>query len=213
MATAVIDCDFDSVARFEGGTTYSQATTGTTIRIRRDGTPTSSTDEDGRIQFRFPLSSLPTGVTVTDSTIQANMTSTGEAAGEDVNVHAYNSTGDDDPNSDTAQQKYDRSIGGSALVQLITGGGAAGSYSADLGATADGQIQGNIDSPDIYSLGMSYDAQWDNADINTFEAIENAGTDPATLTVVYTEPSGAGARLIGSRLVNNSMLVGGRLVA
>ncbi len=187
MATAVIDCDFDSGAAFSGAGGYAEAELGAQVALRHDTAPAAG-NSIVRMQLRFPLAGVSADSTVTDSDLQCNKTAETVAAGEDINVHAYNSTGDDDPDADAAQAKYDRSIGGSALVQLV--GNGTGTVTADLTVTADAQIQGNITTPGIYTIGLAPDADWDDADSITIEAIENAGTDPATLTIVFTPPAG-----------------------
>lgn len=165
-----IDCDFDS---YNDGA--SEFETDTIVQVNVSGK---------RAQFRFPLTSIPTTPAINDSSIQFNVISENVEAGEGVAVHAYNGTGDDDPNADNGSTKNTRSIGGTALVALIDTSDT-GSKTADLGATADGQILGNISSPGFYSLGFTENG-FDLGEVIDIEAIENAGTDPATLTIDYT---------------------------
>lgn len=187
MSTAVIDCDFDSHTRDQGGGTITEDEGGVLI-VRHDTAPSSSANAIKRIQLRFPLSAITAGSDVTDVSLQILATGETVAAGEDVNVHAYNSTGDDDPDPDAAGTKHSRSIGGTALGQII--GNGTGSKTLDLGTTADGQVEGNLTTPGIYSIGMAPDTtDWDDADEINYQHIEDAGTDPATLTVTYTAPA------------------------
>jgi len=105
-------------------------------------------------------------------------------AGEVLPVHAYAGTGDDDPEADSGTNRYNKSDDGTALVNMVINE-TTGSKIGDLGTTADGQIQGNIDSPDIYSIGLSDDGLFESNESCQIESIENAGTDPATLIVDY----------------------------
>lgn len=58
--------------------------------------------------------------------------------------------------------------------------------------------QGNISSPGRFTAAMTWSTGVSTGEFGTFEAIENAGTDPATLTVDYTEPAGTAVKeLIG----------------
>ena len=177
--TAVIDADFDSYVTFDGSS-YVQNETATTVRIQASDGFTIT-----RGQVRFPLTSITDGSTVSDTDIQFNVTSENVEAGEGVQFGAYNDTGDDDPDPDTAQNKYLRSNVNDAIwVQVDCS--TTGSKTGDLGASADAVVQGNLASPDLIALGIQAWLQ-DSGEVVLFEAIENAGTDPATLTVVYTE--------------------------
>lgn len=175
-----IDCTFNSYADAAGGEVEGGAGINN-VNVRQDDTASLHQ----RTQLRFPLSSLPTGATINDADLQVNKTSENVEAGEDVNVHAYNATGDDDPDADTGATKFSRSAGGTALVGMT--GDGAGSITVDLTATADLQIEGNIDSPDIYSLGLINNGTWEDNEQVQIEAIDNPGTDPPTLIVDYTE--------------------------
>ena len=176
MPTAVID------AAYDGETTASLKTdTGSTFQL--SGT-------DGGVErpyWRFSLSSITAGSTVDDSDFQCNVTAETLTGTDQVNINAYNSTGDDDPELDAAATAHTR-CAGTTLVSETALYQSTGSKSSDLGATADSQIQGNISSPGFYSIAMTH-TNFGAADTMDIEAIENVGTDPATLTVVYTEPT------------------------
>lgn len=179
---ATIDCDWDARSDSDGATDA----TLTTVTV---GFPATAVQRTG--QLRFPLSSITAGATVNDSDLQGNLTSSTMEAGEGWQVQAYNDTGDDDPEADSGATRFTRSTNGSVLVSDANGT-STGSRSVDLTATADGQIQGNISSPAIYSLGLRHlGADSGTNDIVAIESIENAGSDPATLTVDYTEAGGA----------------------
>lgn len=171
-----IDVEYDSDINVGG----SGSATGTALRID------NSAENVRRTQLRFPLSAITAGSTINDSDLQFNVVSETVEAGEGINVQAYNDTGDDDPESDTGTTKYNRSGGGTTFVSVDCS--STGSKTGDLGATADGQIAGNITSPAFYSIGLNH---WghEEDELSNIEAIENAGTDPATLTVDYTAPA------------------------
>ncbi len=172
---ANIDADFDSES---DGTTESE--TGIVARVSgTDASPTFTA------QFRFPLSSIPSGARINDAVVQFNVTAENLAGSEGIDVRSYGTAGDDDPDTDTAANKKTKSNGGTTLVTITTS--ATGSKTGDLGTTADSEIQGNIVSPGRYSLGFNPNSLMDSGDSVSIEAIENSGSDPATLTLDYTQ--------------------------
>ena len=178
--TAVIDTDFDGSATSTG----TQNLVGTSVDVGNE------TGLIRRAFFRFPLSSIAAGSTVTDSDLQFNISSETVEASEGIDVRSYNTDGAADPEADAAADKYTRCNGGGvSLITLVTNS-VSGSQSLDLTATADAQIAANLASTVLYTssmIGLLTDAGTDDRTI--IESIENAGTDPATLTVVYTEPA------------------------
>lgn len=179
---ANIDADFDGYAESDGG-----STTGTTITVQRGG----GFDEPRRVFIRFPLAVLPTGVTVNDVSLQFNKTSESVEVGEDIEARSYNSIGDDDPQADDSDTQFVSCATGT-IRATITGDGT-GSISVDLGTAVDAEVEGNIDSPDRWSVGLVGDADWESSETVVIEAIENAGTDPATLIVDYSTAGADGA--------------------
>lgn len=177
MATAVIDCDFDSHANFSGA----ESETGTTVTV---GNVSSVTH---RPQFRFPLSGITAGSTINDSDFQFNVvTNNGMDLADSFNARDY---GTSDPDTDNAATKFANSANTSPLY---TGGlvfNTTGSKTHDLGTTADTDIAARLSSPGWLTIAIQ--GVSDGTENALIEAIENAGTDPATLTVDYTEPSGA----------------------
>ena len=185
---ATIDVGFDSYATDPSSGADTETEDGTTLTVGLG--EFFGTTFVNRVQLRFPLSSITAGSTVNDSDLQFNVTSANANNIEDA-VHAYNNTGDDDPDPDTPTTKLSRSIAGTALVAGSSLFTSTGSKSVDLGTTADGQIEGNINSPAIYSLGLKGRETGVVSVQSLIEAIENAGSDPATLTVDYTAAGGA----------------------
>lgn len=185
MATAIIDCDFDSEAADD---TTSGSEVATTVRVADE---VEAGSVDYRTQLRFPLTSISASA-VTDSDLQFNVTAENVEAGEGVSIHPYNDTGDDDPDADSIADKFTRSTSATTFTTLIDCS-STGSKTGDLGTTADSIILGNLTSPGFISLGVrNSGVTIDTGETVSIEAIENAGTDPATLTVVYTEAA-AGA--------------------
>lgn len=178
--TATIDCDFDSFASSDG----TQDEVGTTVSVAIVGGVTR------RPQWRFPLASITASPTVSDSDFQALEAGAALETNETLNVNGYNPDGDD-PDVDSAANKYAKSVGGTTYITNTTAFSnvASTSVSVDLGVTADADIQANVDVADRFTISMApTGANWSN-DVASFEAIEGAGTDPATLTVVYTSGS------------------------
>ena len=108
-------------------------------------------------------------------------------------VKPYNATGDNDPDLDDGATKNTRSTNGATLVTIDTS--TTGSKTGDLTATADDHILGNLSSPGFYSLAFTQ-TLFDLGEVIDIEALENAGTDPATLTVTWTPA--ASARMLAS---------------
>ena len=177
-----IDAAFDSQST-DGGV---QDETATTVKV-------GNTGPLFRGQWRFSLSAITAGSTINDATIQVNVTSvTAVDVGDVINYHSYNDTGDDDPDPDTAATKYTRSGAGTARVSP-TGYNTTGSKTHDLGTTVDTEIAGNLTTPGFWSMGNKPGAGIGEDESFLIEAIENAGTDPATLTVDWTAPAAGGA--------------------
>ncbi len=181
MTTLAIDAAYDGHV----SATASVNDTGTTMGV---GFPSIATTTEFRSYVRFSLSGITAGSTVTDTSLQINVTVEAMEAGEGFSARPYNTTGDDDPEPDSGATKFTRAGNGSVYVSDTSS--STGSKTLDLGTTADTDVQGNISSPAIFSLGIThFGADSGSTDDASFETNENAGTDPATLTVVYTEPS------------------------
>src|SRR5690606_2122829 len=118
--------------------------------------------------WRFPLSALPTA-TVNDVTFQVNVVIENIEAGDLTHLNAYDSDGQADPESDDAATFY-TNCGGTTLVTDNSEFHTTGSKIIDLGVTATGQVEGNIGSPDRWSLGMT--ATYNIIENVHFEAIE-----------------------------------------
>lgn len=173
---ATIDTDADGFGEDDGGGNF----TGVSLAIRNEGSGTNR-----RAATRFPLGAIPAGATINSVDVQWNTTITN--ASSVLSIKAYDTGGDDDPAADTNTDVHTKADAGTAYVTGNTGLTTTGSKTASLGATAATDLEGNITSPARYSLG------WVRTDVIAgsagIEAIENAGTDPATLTVDYTAAS------------------------
>jgi hypothetical protein len=191
VVTSNIDADYDGWT--DAGTTTD---TSTSIGVAL-GTFAA---ELQRSFLRFPLGVITLGATVSDVTLQFNVIAEDVEAGEGVNIRPYNTNGDDDPDAAT----------GSVLATQDCS--STGSKTGiDLGATADSQVAGNISSPGWYSLGMTH-LSLDSSEEVTVESIENAGSDPATLTVVWTAAAAGFGSLVTPRLIRG-ILTNSRLVS
>ena len=207
-SVANIDVDFDSTAIYQGGTTYSEDETSVGLIVRFDTAPGSAANSIKRLQLRFPLASIASATAINDVVIQGEEASETVEAGEDVNVYAYNATGDDDPDGDTAETKYNRSIGGSVLAQLV--GNTAGTKSVDLGASADTIVAGNLSSPGFVSFGLADDGEWEDAEQTTWAALEATSTAPFILIVDYTAPTAALTGTITASVTESDIVAGGK---
>lgn len=180
MATAVIDTDFDSYAINTGGV-YTESETSTTVF----GGIASTNIR--RAQFRFPLSGIAAGSTVSNSTVQFDTDNILDVANGTADILSYGTGGDDDPDVDSATDKYNKSASGTTYLSATSAFGALGSTGElDLGATADSHIEGNISSPARFSLAVKRTTESGTNDRAEIQALEHADTDPATLTVTYT---------------------------
>lgn len=177
MTVSNIDCDYDG-----------QVTSAAAVNDTGTGCGWGLNGVDIRAFIRFPLSvTIMAGSTINDVDFQGNVNFSQMEGTETTLIRPYNTTGDDDPQPDSGANKYTRAANGSNLIST-TVFDTTGSKTVDLGTTADGQVQGNISSPGIYSLGLS-GGGLSGVDTTQIEAIENAGTDPATLIVDWTAPA------------------------
>ena len=176
MTVSNIEVDFDSEATDAGA---GSEITGDLDCVFNFSTVTQN------FQLRFPLGVITVGSAINDSTLQWNVLSESLEAGEGGGPNLYNGTGDDDPDADDLITKYNRS-NGTPLVTIDCS--STGSKTGDLGATADTAIAGNLSSPGFISFGVT-PVGFENAEAFDIEAIENAGSDPATLTVDWTPPA------------------------
>lgn len=169
-----IDCDFDSDAASDG---TEAETPNTAIK-----TGIGNTGVEQRGQFRFPLSSITAGATINDSDLQLNQIAAANVdAGDTV---AFNKYGTSDPDTDSAATKFTNSAG--ATYVSSSGLNGTGSRSFDLGTTADSDIAAQLSSPGRFTIGTDPTTGFAANELINWEAIEHAGTDPATLTVDYS---------------------------
>lgn len=145
---------------------------------------------------RFPLASVG-GPTVNDADVQVNITSENIETTDTANLYSYNSTGQTDPSGDagTPSTMLSRAGAGSVIATETTNYQTTGSKSTDLGATGKSHLAAALAaSSTYYSIGWECIAN-SNFENYQFEAIENAGTDPATLTVDYSSSTPAALTL------------------
>lgn len=165
---ADIDADFDSYVNSSG----TESEGGTTLTV---GIQTLTY----RAQTRFSLASISTPINDVDW--QGNVAGVSQVdAGDAVSWNQY---GTSDPDTDSAATKYTNS-GGTSYV-TATGMNTTGSKTVDLGTTADTDVGNQVSSPGWFTVGIAPSTGFATPETFIFEAIENAGTDPATLTVDY----------------------------
>lgn len=185
MTTATIDCDFDA---FVNSTASVYSKTGTNIDVGFLSTTTR------RGIFRFPLTSIAAGSTINDTDWQGNESSASSAdVGDVIRINQY---GTSDPDTDAAATAF--SNAGGTQYSTFTGLNATGSKTADLGTTADTDVQNQITSPGWFTVGLAPSTGMADPELPQIEAIENAGSDPATLTVDYTAPAAGTVRNLAS---------------
>ena len=170
---ATIDTDYDA---------HTSATTknDTATVLRCAGGVTA------RAACRFALSSITAGSTINDVDFQYNITTA--TAGATYTIRPYGAGGAGDPAPDTAATMFAAIIAQSAYITADTAPATTGSKTHDLGTTADSDVAAAL-AGGTFAIGWQEDG--DNHDAR-IEAIENAGTDPATLTVDYTAPAAGG---------------------
>lgn len=184
MTTTAFETDYD--ADVSNG--ISKATGGTTVRV-------SGLTNARRCAWRFPYAgSLDTATSVTDVTLQINVTAENVESTDTVNFNMYGTDAQGDLEADSAAT-MNTNCAGTTLVSVTTEIQATGSATVDLGASADSQVLANVGSPDRFTVGMTQ-TNFASTEEVSFEAIENAGTDPATLTVVWTAPGGLALRTL-----------------
>lgn len=175
MTVTAIDATFDSYAHSDG---TQDETSATLLVAASDG----SVLKAAQIKFAT-VTPLAGASAVSDSTLQINVTVENVEAGEGVTVHSYFADGvSSDPDTDTGANKYARSDDG-ALVDIDCS--STGSKTGDLTAAADAEILASVSGVGYWSAGL---VQWAQEAFESvsIEALENAGSDPATLTVTWT---------------------------
>lgn len=174
--TVNIDCDFDCGVTGTGAAT---SDTGTTHSAGND----AGDAPDRSVIFRFPLSSIPNTVGVTDVDLQVNVTADDAETNDLIEIHCYHTVPGTDPSPDSAATRWTRSSNGTEYTTYDANG--TGSRTFDLGTTADADVEGELADTDLCSIAFYPDGTMDASEESTIEAIENVGTDPATLVVTY----------------------------
>ena len=170
---ATIDTDYDAH-------TSATSKNATATELRCAGGVTA------RAAGRFSLASITAGATINDVDLQYNITVA--AAGATYTIRPYGAGGAGNPEADVAADMFAAIIAQAAYITADTAPQSTGSKTHDLGTTADSDVAAAL-AAGTFAIG------WQEVDDNAaarIEAIENAGTDPATLTVDYTAPAAGG---------------------
>lgn len=174
--TLNIDCTADYDVTGAGG-----ASSGTATTISVGDGAGGSPDRSGI--FVFSLSSIPDTADITDVDLQINVTADDAETNDLIQIRCYHTVQGTDPSGDSAATRWTRSNNGTQYTTYDANG--TGSRTFDLGTTADSDVEGELADTDRCTIALYSDASMDASEESTIEALENAGTDPATLVVSY----------------------------
>lgn len=184
--TVDIDVSYDSYVAINPGFD-TENSTGTLVSPL---TFSGSADQYGLLKF-ITQGVIEGGAAINDTDMQMNIVSETNEIGELGGIWNYGPEGSEDPAFPTTPEaKIAIAQAGSKIVD-ITGSDTTGSKSVDLGSTGDSYVTNGLRRGFISFVlytGTGMDSLGDGYDV---EALENAGTDPVTLTVDYTAPTPA----------------------
>lgn len=177
---STISADYDAEVNANGTkttdlTVLNISTSGISSLIRR------------RTVARFPLAAIGASDIISNVDIKINVLTTPTATSEG-RIQAYNIDGQADPNVDIGSDVYSRiKDDGTPYLSGHTFPDSTGIKTLTIAADAD--VEAAVDTPDRFSLGMSWTSP-ENASTDGFdmESSENAGTDEPKLVVTHAAP-------------------------
>lgn len=181
MPTITITADYDGYAEAFGIVRYKFDTLSPIYVGYRSQKVGANLD---RGFFRFPLNALPAGATVTQVRHYVYCRSAGGAS-HSLDVHAYGSNGQEDPQPDNAATCFDRCASGNLYVDDSTELRTTGDKWITLGGSICADIQNAKAAVNRFSLALHEEG--DNDPYAILDALEYSGGYPAQLEITYEE--------------------------
>jgi len=148
--------------------------------------PKGATQGSLRAYMRFPLASLPAGAVVSQVRLRLYEEISQTVSGYLLNIRAYHTNGQTDPQPDTGATLYSRSASGNLYLQDSRyTAPTAGIQWFLLGGTVNEDVENAKTAVNFFSLALQEDGD-DQAAI-TWDSIE-AGTYPPLLEITYEVP-------------------------
>lgn len=172
QTTIEILTNYDAAADSGGGL----AESGTTLSLG------DVAGTDVRVALRFPLAALPSGADVTGVVLKAFVTTL--HASMDADILPYNTTGQDDPDSDTGATMFTRCDTGTDYVTDSQFTRATGQQLVTLGGAVTSDIESAKASVDRFTIAIKGNNE--AAGPAAIAAIEHASNPEASLAITYT---------------------------
>jgi len=178
LTVLTISTDYDG----DVNNVFAKTTNGTSVRVG------VASKAPYHAFVRFPLTSLPTGATVSQVRLLVNCGTAGAAA-HLLDIHPYNSDGQADPSADAGDPCYSRCAAGTAYINDDTSLRSTGAKAFTLGGTVVADVGNAKTAVNRFSLGLHEEGDNDNAASVT--ALDNGSNIPQ-LEITYTVPTSGG---------------------
>lgn len=178
MATLVVDCNYSA----SGNNTGSKVSGAGSLQL---GDAFNDSSDPVRPAFRFDISGIPAGSTVTNVALQIECS---DAGGDSWRLGPYNLNGQADPQPDSGATIFSRcNISSDNYLTGFTDFLSTGSKTfSNLGSAANADVEAAI-SGGIFTLCFE---QTQTGSFAWAGLTDHTGTDKPTLTVTYTAPAG-----------------------
>jgi hypothetical protein len=193
MVVLTITADYDGQIQWDGSTTYTKNDTQSTISIGCGEKVTAYF----RGYLRFPLTDLPADAQISQVRLYVYCNTAGGSA-HLLDVHAYGSNGQENPQDDTGQTLYNRCASGNLYVDDSVALRTTGDKWFVLGGSVITDLINAKNAVNRFSLGLHEEG--DNDVVAIIDALEKSGGYPAKLEITYTVPVVVARRIIGDGL-------------
>lgn len=184
MPIITITADYDGYARFNAG--YYKTDIAVNLQIGLG--IVKGTNYYHRSFIRFPLSSLPAGVNVTQVRLKVYCYVAGGAA-HLLDIHAYDTNGQSNPQPDNAQTAYNRCASGNLYINDSDALRTINTKWFTLGDGENAQacidVENAKSAVNQFSVGLHEEG--DNDARAYLHALEYTGGIPAQLEITYEE--------------------------
>lgn len=147
-------------------------------------------NDTNRFWMKFSLTSLPAQSYISTVDFKVNVSALYSGSGSDVvDIIPYNTTGQDNVQTDACATRYANSIVGTPYVDESTAFTSTGVKTFTLPPKACADIEAAKAAVDRFSMALNEGAGAAGNGLTTLEALENAGTDEPKLVITYaTDP-------------------------
>jgi hypothetical protein len=179
MAVLTVTTDYDGHVYLNVGTgAYTKYDTATDARVGFS----SKDNYKYRSFFRFPLTSLPSNITISQVRLYVYCRYYGSST-HLTDIHAYGSNGQEDPQADTGATLYDRCASGNLYVDDSTDLRTSGDKWFVLGGSVAQDIINAKNAVNRFSLALHEEG--DDDTYAALDTLETSGGYPAKLEITY----------------------------